>query len=108
AGPADRLDDLFLQRTQDLGLRLDAHVADFVEEERAARGRLELAAPIRDRAGERALDVTEELGFDQLLGDGGAVHFDERPGFPVPEPVNLPRDELLARAVFPGDEHTAV
>ena len=52
--PADRLDDLFLQRAQHLGLRLQAHVADFVEEQRAAVGQLELAASIRDRAGERA------------------------------------------------------
>ena len=53
--PADRLDDLLLQHPQHLGLRLQAHVADLVEEDRAAVGHLELAAPIGDRAGECAL-----------------------------------------------------
>ena len=43
---ADRLDDLLLQHAQHLGLRLEAHVGDFVEEDRAAVGRLELAAPV--------------------------------------------------------------
>ena len=42
---ADRLDHLLLQGAQHLGLRLQAHVADFVEKQRPAVGRLELAAP---------------------------------------------------------------
>ena len=45
----DRLDDLLLQRPQHLGLRLQAHVADFVEEQRAAVGELELPAAIGNR-----------------------------------------------------------
>ena len=49
-GAADRLDHLFLERAQHLGLRLQAHVADLVEEERPAVGQLELAAPVRRRA----------------------------------------------------------
>ena len=52
---ADRLDHLLLQRAQDLRLRLQAHVANLVEEQRAAVGQLELAAAIGDGAGERAL-----------------------------------------------------
>ena len=51
---ADRLDDLLLQRAQHLGLRLQAHVADFVEKQRAAGRHLELAAAVRHGAGERA------------------------------------------------------
>ena len=78
AGAADRLDDLLLERAQHLGLRLEAHVADLVEEQRAAVGQLELAAAIGDRAGERALHVPEQLALDQLLGNRGAVHLDER------------------------------
>ena len=75
---ADRLDDLLLQHAQHLGLRLQAHVADLVEEERAAVGELELAAPVGDRAGERAAHVAEQLALDQLLGDRRAVDLDER------------------------------
>ena len=76
-GAADRLHRLFLQHAQHLGLRLQAHVADLVEKDRPAVGDLELAAPIGDRAGERAAHVAEQLAFDQLLGNRGAVHFDE-------------------------------
>ena len=51
---AHALEGLLLQDAQHLGLGLEAHVADLVEEERAAVGELELAAPPRDRAGEGA------------------------------------------------------
>ena len=76
--PADRLDDLLLQHAQHLGLRLQAHVADLVEEDRAAVGRLEHAAPLGHRAGERAALVAEQLALDQLLGNRRAVDLDER------------------------------
>ncbi len=49
-----------LQHAQDLGLRLQAHGADFVEEERAAIGNFEQAFLAGDGAGERAFDVAEE------------------------------------------------
>ena len=75
---ADRLDRLLLQHAQHLGLRLQAHVADLVEEDRAAVGDLELAAAIGDRAGERAAHVAEQLALDQLLRNRRAVDLDER------------------------------
>ena len=106
--PAHRLDHLLLQRAQHLGLRLQAHVADFVEEQGAAGRHLELAAAVGDGAGEGAARVAEQLGLDQLLGDGGAVHLDERGAVPVAERMNLPRDQLLARPVLAGNQHAAV
>ena len=42
------------------------HVADLVEEQRAAVRLLELAAPLLRGAGERALLVAEQLALDQL------------------------------------------
>ena len=36
-------------------------------------GRLEDALRIADRAGKRALDVAEELGFEQRFGERAAV-----------------------------------
>ena len=72
-------DDLaVLQRAQHLGLRGEVHVADLVEEERAAVGLLEEAALARLGAGERAALVAEELALDQLARDRGAVDLDER------------------------------
>src|SRR5207248_11316877 len=61
---AHGLERLLLQDAQHLRLRLDAHVADLVEEQRSPVGQLELAAPIRDRAGERPADVAEQLALD--------------------------------------------
>ena len=76
--PADRLDDLLLKRAQHLRLRLQAHVADFVEEQRAAVAvsnlpRRSATAPVN-----APLRVAEELGLDQLLGNRRAVDLDER------------------------------
>src|SRR6185295_974982 len=70
---ADALKRLLLQDAQNLGLRLQAHVADLVEEERAGVGQLEFSLAVLDRAGERSLLVAEELRFDELLRNRGAV-----------------------------------
>ena len=76
---ADALHHLFLQHAQHLRLRLQAHVGDLVEEDRAAVGLLEASRLVGDRAGERAAHVAEQLRLDQLFRNRGAVHFDERP-----------------------------
>ena len=93
---AHALERLLLQHAQHLGLRLQAHVADLVEEDRAAVGQLELAAAPRHRAGEGAALVAEELGLDQLLGDGRAVHLDEGAVAARRLRVDGARDQLLA------------
>ncbi len=67
-----------LQHAQQLGLRRAVQVAHFVQEDGAAVGQLELAAPRGGGAGERALLVPEQLGLDQLGGNGRAVHLHER------------------------------
>src|SRR5262249_57441114 len=102
---ADTLEGLLLERAQDLGLRLEAHVADLVEEERAAVGQLELAAAPRQSARERALLVTEQLGLDQLLGDSGAVDLDEGALAARGLHMDSPRYQLLAAAVLAVDQH---
>ena len=79
-GRAHRLEALLFERAQHLGLGAQAHVADFVQKQRAAVGLLELADLVFVRAGEAALGVAEQLAFDQLFGNGGAVDFDERLG----------------------------
>ena len=75
---ADARHDAVLQHAQHLRLRGEAHVADLVEEQRAAVGLLELPGAIGDRAGERALHVAEQLALDQLARNRRAVHLDER------------------------------
>ncbi len=60
------------------------------------------------RAGERTLLVAEELGFDELLGDGGAVDLDEGLAGPQAVGVDGPGDELLAGAALAVDQDRGV
>ena len=76
-GAAEPLELVLLQHAQDLGLRAGAHVADFVQEQRAAVGLLEPADPLLVGARERALLVAEELGLEEVLLQRGAVHLHE-------------------------------
>jgi hypothetical protein len=77
---AHRLELLLLQHPQQLGLQRQRHVADLVEQQRAAIGELELAVshPALG-AGERTGRDAEELGLEQGVGNGRDVHPDERP-----------------------------
>ena len=63
---ADPVELAFGQHAQQPRLQRQRHVADLIEEQRAAVGLLETAAPLRIRAGERALLVTEQLRLEQL------------------------------------------
>src|SRR5439155_2580690 len=101
---ADALHLLLLDRAQELGLGLERHVADLVEEERAAVRGLELALAPGDRAGERAPLVAEELALDQLLAERRAVHLDQRLRAPRAPVVDRVGDELLPRAARAADE----
>ena len=79
-GAADALEAPLLQHAQQLGLHRRRHVADLVEEERAAVGQLEPARALADGAGERPFLVAEQLALQQGLRQGGAVDGDERAG----------------------------
>ena len=63
---ADALERLLLQQPQDLGLQGQRHVADLVEEQRAAVALLELADAAAVGAGEGALLVAEQLALQQV------------------------------------------
>ena len=74
---ADAGEFALLQDAQDFALERQRHVADFVEEKRAAVALLEAADARAGRAGERAFLVAEEFALEQLLGNGRAVDRDE-------------------------------
>ena len=67
-----------LEHLEQLGLRPGAQLADLVEEQRAAVGRLEQAALLRLGVGEGAALVAEQLALEQVLGQRRAVDLDER------------------------------
>src|SRR4029453_1575892 len=76
-GPPDALDLAFLNRAQQLGLQVEPEIADFVEEERAARGELELSELLLQGAGERPALVPEKRALDELVRNRREVHRDE-------------------------------
>ena len=92
------------QHAQQFGLRADRHLADFVEQQRAALGQFEAAGAALQRAGERAFFVAEDFAFDQRLRNRGAVDGDERLRLARAERVNGARDQFLAGAALAGDQ----
>ena len=71
-------------------------------------GQLEAADARGDGAGERALHVAEELGFGESFRYRGRVERDEALIAPRAVVMNRPRDEFLARAGLPLNQHGAV
>src|SRR5262249_19820297 len=69
----DALDFAFFEDTQKLGLHGNGHIADLVEEERAAFGLLKFADVASGSAGERTFFMAEEFGLDQFSGNSGAI-----------------------------------
>src|SRR3546814_12954254 len=77
---ADALEAALLQHAQDLDLHRQRHVADLVEEQRAAVRHFETAATCGDGAGERALLVAEQFAFEQFGRTLAAGYGPERIG----------------------------
>jgi hypothetical protein len=105
---AEPLETPLLQHPQELRLAREAELPDLVEQHRAALGGLEHPRARRERAGERAALVPEELALDQGLGDGGAVDHPERRPRARAGLVDEARDERLARAALAEQEHGGV
>jgi hypothetical protein len=93
------------EHAQQSRLQRRRHVADFVEEQRAAIGLFEAAAPQLVRACERALLVAEQLGFEQLGRDRRCVECDEWLGGARTVFVQCARHQFLARTRLARDQH---
>ena len=77
---SDRPELQILQETQQLRLALENELAHLVEKQRPLVRTQHQPAPIANRPGERALDVSEEFALEQRRRNSGAVHGDERFG----------------------------
>src|SRR5262249_50065351 len=78
ANAANAANDLVLQDAKEFSLQDRGEFADFVEEERASVGCFEKAFLHLLCISKCAFLVSEELGFHQSFGNGGAVDSDER------------------------------
>ena len=73
---ADPLEFPFLEDAEQLDLELGRGAVDLVEKDRSRVRGLEPSGPVVHRAGERALDVPEELAFQEALGESPAIDAD--------------------------------
>jgi hypothetical protein len=69
-------------------LHIERHVADLVEEQRAAAGATDDAGEMLGRSGERAPAMPEQLRIEHVLRSRRAVEGDEKPLCTVGIPVN--------------------
>src|SRR5690606_8324568 len=74
---------VLLNRSEQLGLDRERELDDLVEEQGSVFGRAHVPRFARERSGEGAATVPEQLCFGELLGNGGAVDGDERPFSPT-------------------------
>jgi hypothetical protein len=81
------------------------HQPNFVEEDGAAVRHLQKAGFSLARVGERTALESEQLGFEQRIGDRGAIHVYERQRRARPGLVDQLRDESLACAGLALNQH---
>src|ERR1043165_5627841 len=105
---AEAAEAFLLEHLQQAGLNLRVHVADLVEEHRAAMRDFEQPLLRRYGPGERALLVAEELRLQELARDAGAIEIDERFAGAAAAVVDPARQHGLAGAGLAVDEDRAV
>src|SRR5690554_1770126 len=93
------------QYSQQSGLGVGGHIADFVQKQGAAVGLLKTALAGGAGAGEGAFFVAEQFRFNQVFGDGSHVQGDERVVGPRAVVVQGLGYELLTGAAFAVDQY---
>src|SRR6478672_10442873 len=90
----------FLQNAQQSYLSLRREVADFIEKQRSAVGRLESADASLQRPCESALLVTEEFRSDQRLRNRSTIHAYKRLCRAIRAPMQSAGNQLFSRSRF--------
>jgi hypothetical protein len=96
------------EHAQQLRLRCHGQLARFVQEERTLMGGFEQALAGAVGPGERAALVSEQLAFQQRVGECGAVDRDQRLCGAVAAVMNGPGHEFLASPGLSGDENSNI
>ena len=98
-------DHAFLKEAQQAGLELKGQFAHFVEENRAAGCGFDKAhAPALVGTGERAGNIAEQLGFDEIGRDTAAIDLDEGLFTAVAQAVDALGHDILAGTGLAKDE----
>src|SRR5277367_3812832 len=90
-----RLKLVFLQDAEQFHLRLQAKLPDFIQEDRAAVGKLEAADAALERPRERPFHVPKQFALYQTSRDGAAVHTHQGTAVTRASAVDRARHELL-------------
>ena len=103
--PATHPEELaFLKEAQQFRLRVRSHLANFIEEERAATGLLHETAPSVRRPGEGALLVAKKLAQQQRFLQRAAVQRHDGFRRSLRMPVNTMSDQFLTCSAFAEDK----
>jgi hypothetical protein len=97
----------FLEHSQQLRLKLQRHVSDFVEENDAFVAGPENAQASARRAGERAALVTEQLTFSKRWRERCAVDWNERLIATAAQSVEKPGPDLFSSACLASKKDRA-
>ena len=97
---ADALEFVVLQYLQQLGLKLDIHVADFVQQDGPAVGHFEHAGLLLECAGEGPPLVPKEFALYQFRRKSGAIELEKRLVCSGRESVEFARNYFLPAAGF--------
>ena len=102
---ADRGEVARLEDAEQPRLRVERHVTDLVEEQRAPLRLLEPPRRARRSSGEGTALVPEQFGLDQLARDRRHVDRNERCPPARPHVVDRARDQFLAGPALAEDHH---
>ena len=105
---ADAFEFAFLQHAQQLALKRQGQLADFVEENGAAVSELESPFALVRGAGEGTFFVAEEFALDKVFGQRSTVELDERAVLAGGVAMHGAGDEFLAGAVLALNENGGV
>src|SRR5260370_10270321 len=103
ADAAYSLELAFLEYAKKLGLKLQRHVSNFVEEQRSTIGQRKAAHVRGNSTGESSAHVSEEFTFQQTGGERRAVHLYEVPATARTGVVNCLGDGFFSCSGLAGD-----
>src|ERR1700728_1145164 len=97
----------FLQYSQQVGLQFGRDISDFVEEDGATIGQLELPFGLSSSSRESSFFVTEQFAFQQSLSQRCAADGNEWLVRPATGEVNSPRNQFFTRPAFSSNQNRA-